>query len=445
MLSRISGGNSGIAEYLETGIKNGRDFTREQLDERVFLDGDLAITNSIINSIEDKGQDRYLHITLSFREDDISKEKLAEITAEYKKLLMVAYSDEEFNFYAEAHLPKIKNIVDRKMGAMVERKPHIHIVIPKTNLLTGKHLNPVGEVNKIIKYHDAIQEHINNKFDLESPKDFVRRGDNYQAEILSRIKGDTYREKHGEMKRDLLSAIEDNDIRTIDEFISLATNYGEIVTRNQGKLDEYFAIKVPGDSKFTNLKAPVFRKSYLEDRVLILEKPTEKQIKTRLETWENISSREVKHISNASQKVKTKYRDASNEDKLSFLEKLENHYDTKYKIGVKERPSRRADYHQSRFEHPARRNATGLPHGLPSMRSSGMVHREWQGAESTESLLQNHAHSTLDDTTANQHHGLRRPGLGKKTGRRGIAESNTLSQFFNDYVESNSKEADRIY
>jgi hypothetical protein len=56
MLSRVSGGNSGIAEYLETGIKNGRDFTRDELDQRVVLEGDLAITNEIINSIEDRGQ-----------------------------------------------------------------------------------------------------------------------------------------------------------------------------------------------------------------------------------------------------------------------------------------------------------------------------------------------------------------------------------------------------
>ena len=445
MLSRIRGGNSGIAEYLESGIKNGRDFTREQLDERVFLDGDLEITNRIINSIEDKGQERYLHITLSFREDDISKEKLAEITATYKYLLMTAYGDEEFNFYAEAHLPKIKSILDKRTGEMVERKPHIHIVIPKTNLLTGRYLDPLGEVNKIIKYHDAIQEHINRKFDLESPKDFVRQGDDYQAEILSRIKGDTYREKHGEIKRDLLAAMEERDIRTIDDFVLLAEQYGEVVRRNQGKSNEYFAIKVVGDSKFTNLKAPVFRQQYIESRIIVLEKPTDKQIKTRLETWQTISSREVKYISNASQKVKNQYRDASNEGKLTFLDELENHYDGKYRAKVKERPSRRADYHQSRFEHPARINAAGLPHGLPSMRSSGMVHREWQWAGTTESLLQNHAHSAVDDSAANQHHGLRRAGYGQRTGQRGIAESNALAQFVSDYIESNSQEEDRVY
>ncbi|EEP7802361.1 relaxase, partial [Salmonella enterica] len=142
MLARVSGGNSGIAEYLESGMKNGRDFTRDELDNRQVIEGDLSLTNDIINSIEDKGQDRYLHITLSFREDTVSNETLKAVVEDYKSMLTTAYENDEFNFYAEAHLPKIKTIQDRKSGEMVERKPHIHIVIPKTNLLTGNSFNP---------------------------------------------------------------------------------------------------------------------------------------------------------------------------------------------------------------------------------------------------------------------------------------------------------------
>lgn len=66
MIVEIGGGNSGIAEYLEKGLKQGRIFSRDELDQRVVLEGDLELTNKIINSIEDNGQERYLHITLSF-------------------------------------------------------------------------------------------------------------------------------------------------------------------------------------------------------------------------------------------------------------------------------------------------------------------------------------------------------------------------------------------
>ncbi|HDR1845527.1 TPA: hypothetical protein QB600_002197, partial [Pasteurella multocida] len=116
MIVEIGGGNSGIAEYLEKGLKQGRLFSRDELDQRIVLDGDLELTDKIINSIADNGQERYLHITLSFREDEISNDLLQSITTDYKSLLMSAYSDDEFNFYAEAHLPKIKSIEDSKTG-----------------------------------------------------------------------------------------------------------------------------------------------------------------------------------------------------------------------------------------------------------------------------------------------------------------------------------------
>jgi hypothetical protein len=141
-------------------------------DHRLILDGDLQTTNKIIQSIEDKGQMRYLHITLSFQESEISAETLNAVTQEYKTLFMNAYHEDEYCFYAEAHLPKIKNLVDKRTGEPVERKPHIHIVIPRTNLVTEKSLNPVGDLTntKTQEQLDAIQEHINNKYNLSAQK-----------------------------------------------------------------------------------------------------------------------------------------------------------------------------------------------------------------------------------------------------------------------------------
>ena len=61
---RITGGVEGLAEYLERGEKKGRRQTRDQLDERVVLAGDLELTESLIKSMSTKG-DRFLHITFS--------------------------------------------------------------------------------------------------------------------------------------------------------------------------------------------------------------------------------------------------------------------------------------------------------------------------------------------------------------------------------------------
>ncbi|MFH7489602.1 hypothetical protein, partial [Pseudomonas syringae group genomosp. 7] len=77
-------------------------------------------------------------INLAFREDHIPQEVLDNITQEFKQFMMNAYKEEEFNFYAEAHLPKIKTLADKRTAEQIERKQHIHIVIHKRNLMSGK-------------------------------------------------------------------------------------------------------------------------------------------------------------------------------------------------------------------------------------------------------------------------------------------------------------------
>src|SRR5699024_5650395 len=103
MIIRYGGGNQGIAEYLENGRKAEREYARDELDHRFIIDGDLVTTNKIIESIGDKGQERYLHITLSFAENEISEETLKNVTSDFRKMLMNAYHTDEYSFYAEAH------------------------------------------------------------------------------------------------------------------------------------------------------------------------------------------------------------------------------------------------------------------------------------------------------------------------------------------------------
>lgn len=86
----------------------------------------------------------------------------------------------------------LKFVISRiiALGNLLKRKPHIHIVIPKVNLITEKFLNPVGDVTKghTIEQLDAIQEFINNKYNLDSPKDYPRKDADY-GKIISRVKG----------------------------------------------------------------------------------------------------------------------------------------------------------------------------------------------------------------------------------------------------------------
>ncbi|MGR5465385.1 relaxase, partial [Photobacterium damselae] len=215
MLIRATGAHSGIVEYLEKGIKNGRDFTRDELDERVVLVGNLKNTGTVIDSI-DTDADRYLHLTLSFKEDNIPQSTLEGVVKDFEAFALAAYRPDEYQFYAEAHLPKIKSYTDKKTGELVERKPHIHVVIPKTALITGKHLEPLGLVTQNTSYIDAFQEVTNEKYGLASPKVNLRTDFTDDSTILARQKGDNFKGANKVIKTQILDTILEKDIQSVD-------------------------------------------------------------------------------------------------------------------------------------------------------------------------------------------------------------------------------------
>lgn len=117
MLVRVRGGKDGIAEYLRNGMKSDREMHRDQLDKRICIDGDLSITDSIIKAmaVTDKPEN-YFHVTLSFAEKDIHEQVIRDVYEQFKTELMAAYVSEEFNIYAEVHVPKIKSYEDKSTG-----------------------------------------------------------------------------------------------------------------------------------------------------------------------------------------------------------------------------------------------------------------------------------------------------------------------------------------
>ncbi len=50
MLIRPGGYNTGAQEYLEKGNKSGREFTRDELDHRLVISGDLDLRRRCKNS-----------------------------------------------------------------------------------------------------------------------------------------------------------------------------------------------------------------------------------------------------------------------------------------------------------------------------------------------------------------------------------------------------------
>lgn len=339
MIVRQGGGNSGIAEYLEKGAKFDRHYSRDELDSRIIIDGDLQVTDAIINSIPNKDQERYLHITLSFNEPGVTPKKMQAVYEDYKARLLSAYQPGEINTYAEIHWPKTQQLLDKSTGEMYDRHPHIHMVIPKQNLLTGKYANPTGLYERNVNIWEAIQEDVNNHHGLKSPAHSPRISmENYKA-VLERHKASQFKSSTGQLKKDIYNAIESRDIRSWDQFKNLVSEHGELKIRNKDTQWEYLAVKLPGNDKFTNLLNPIFSKQYVESRVLPREPLTQYQINNRLEQWERVS-RELKYIEDAGPSVKKQYRALDDAGKAKFLQKREAAFYERHEVSEPERKAR---------------------------------------------------------------------------------------------------------
>ncbi|WP_235527620.1 LPD7 domain-containing protein [Burkholderia sp. Leaf177] len=364
-----------MKKYLEDGRKLGRELERDEMDERVILVGDLELTNSIIQSINVASNvDRYLSVTLSFKEDEVSRETLLAITEEFRAFVSAAYRPDEINFYAEAHLPKVKSYLDDASGKLVERKPHIHVVIPKTNLISGGHLEPLGFVKSNIDFIDAFQEHINAKYGLASPKDNRRIEFSDASEMISRYKGDLFKGSSRDLKETLLGSMLDRKIEQYDDFMALLAEHGQTRLRNQGRENEYPNVKVADALKGVNLKDHVFSRAFVElptaEKLMQLSadiqpkyessgtsRETAPAILKTLAQWHMTRALEVKYLNNGNTKSFPAYQAASVNERMAMLEQRRDAFYSKHL----------EDLHESGSERPS----SGRSGGTPSSASGG--------------------------------------------------------------------------
>ena len=339
---RVRGHVGGVKEYLERGQRQGRDFDRGEMDERVILAGDLDISNQIIEAMETDAE-RYLTITLSFREDDVDERVLRDIVKDFERFAFSAFRPEEYCFYAEAHLPRIKAYANRKTGERIVRKPHIHIVIPKVNLANGQKLDPFAMVKHQERFVDAFQEDINNRYGLASPKAH-RRGELTDAsEMISRYKADVFDGNHRELKLGILQQVIDRGISSYADFQGLLDSLGERRTRNEGRENEYQNIKVQGAARGVNLKEYVFSRDFMElngpEKATVLAGKIEESYETAqaarqspqvigaaLREWHETRAREVKYFNGGNLKAYPFYAGASADERRRILDDREERF-----------------------------------------------------------------------------------------------------------------------
>ncbi|WP_274887386.1 LPD7 domain-containing protein [Vibrio harveyi] len=425
MLVRVRGGKDGIAEYLRDGMKSDREMHRDQLDKRICIDGDLSITDTIIKTMAKTDKpENYFHVTLSFAERDISEEKIREVYEEYKRNIMSSYTEEEFNIYAEIHVPKIKSYEDKSTGEVVERFPHVHVVIPKKNLLDDKNLNPYGFYKTNLEYFDAIQERINSKFNLVSPFDNQRVFKIDQSKLLARYKGDNFKGANAKLKSELFDVIQDKNITTMAAFKEELAKHGEVSIGKVGKPDEYLKIKPHGSTRNVRLTDSCFRPEFIEHRTLKREKPSEKQVNRLVNEWVNSKSHEVKYIHQAAPKLREQYKALPTQLKGEFLNEQRERYYRQYNLstgarlsergaGASQRnipTSRRARDRKLGLERGIPRGFTDIPNGLPSMSELNVATGGRQRGSRPTELLHDNASDHLAVKQTSRSPQLRRVG-----------------------------------
>lgn len=345
MLIRVRGGKAGVFRYLRDGIKSGREWTRDQLDERVVLAGDMRLAESVVNAMSNDGQ-RYLHITLSFKEDQVPLETLQAITDEFQQFCMSAFRLDEYSLYAEAHLPRIKSYTNKRTGKEVIRKPHIHLVLPQLNLLTHQHLNPLGRVEYQVRYLEAFQEYINAKYGLASPRDNRRVQFTDESTLISRQKGDQFDGIGSDLKQKILDAMLERGVESFASFEMLVAEFGATRVRNEGRSTAYLNVRPEGATKGVNLKDFVFTPAFIampiaEKRKYLANeaqrraaeaaeyvspqspRPSPTEITDRLAEWHEIRARELKYINSGSRARYAAYKASDPEGKKAILDERE--------------------------------------------------------------------------------------------------------------------------
>jgi len=156
MIVKISKGEKGIADYLKTGKKRDSKLTRDEKDDRLPLAGNLdLIEMSEKHQIKKKNKKyNYYHISLSFTSEEWSRlyesGNIDEFIMDFLRLTFPNHDIDELLFYAEAHLPIIKEepyiprpegtlenrVLNKKHknGEPLKREPHIHLIVSFENM-----------------------------------------------------------------------------------------------------------------------------------------------------------------------------------------------------------------------------------------------------------------------------------------------------------------------
>ena len=282
MLLRVTKNSEGIEHYLETGQKRGRDKSRDELDKRVHLGGDL---NTFRNAVEytqknKKWKDNYFHITASFvlENNNLDDETLKNITDDLLDYYFCDYKKEDLIYACEAHKPITQSEINKVTGESYQRLLHLHLAVSNLDTLTD---NQVRMIPFNLSADRAFQSVMASKYNLVDPADRKREIKQTKKDIVQRWnsnKETTHKQtKVAELRKFFAEVL--TDIKDIDDAKELLNDLDVVASvefKEQKSGNKYLQIKTTLDTKninlrgkgFEHLEALYYNKEELKERAL---------------------------------------------------------------------------------------------------------------------------------------------------------------------------------
>jgi hypothetical protein len=233
MLIRISQHSAGIEHYFETGIKRGRDYSRDELDKRVHLTGSLAAFSSAVAYTTQNKKNwtsHYWHLTASFtfEDNDVNDETLRAITHDLLAYYYRSYQPDTLIVAAEAHRPKMQSEINQTTKALAQRLVHIHVAVSKLDLVTD---NQIRMLPFNLDADKAFQSYLAAKHHLTDPADCKRTNTITKATLISRrhekTESITKQTQVAELRKGLSQLLA--NVTSLDEAVGLLKQSDEVV------------------------------------------------------------------------------------------------------------------------------------------------------------------------------------------------------------------------